>query len=311
MSATTAVQLTRQEGQTQNISNLRRREAVLGYLFILPWILGFLIFILGPFLASLYLSFTTYSILKPGKWVMVANYVRAFTDDRLFWTVLGNTAYYVLGSVPLRIVLAFGLALLLNQKVRGLAVWRTLFYVPSITPLIATFILWMYLLNPKFGLINHALGLFGIDPLPWLTHPKWSKPALLIMSVWWVGGNMVIFLAGLQGIPNHLYEAAKLDGANALRQMLHITIPMITPTIFFNLVMNLINAFQVFAQSFVMTGGGPLNSTRFYMHYLYDNAFIYFKMGYASALAWVLFIIIFGMTMLVVKTSDRWVFYTG
>ena len=311
MSATTAVQLTRQEGQTQNISNLRRREAVLGYLFILPWILGFLIFILGPFLASLYLSFTTYSILKPGKWVMFANYVRAFTDDRLFWTVLGNTAYYVLGSVPLRIVLAFGLALLLNQKVRGLAVWRTLFYVPSITPLIATFILWMYLLNPKFGLINHALGLFGIDPLPWLTHPKWSKPALLIMSVWWVGGNMVIFLAGLQGIPNHLYEAAKLDGANALRQMLHITIPMITPTIFFNLVMNLINAFQVFAQSFVMTGGGPLNSTRFYMHYLYDNAFIYFKMGYASALAWVLFIIIFGMTMLVVKTSDRWVFYTG
>ena len=311
MSATTAVQLTSEAQQAQSISSLRRKEAVLGYLFILPWILGFLIFILGPFLASLYLSFTTYSILKPGKWVMFANYVRAFTDDRLFWTVLGNTAYYVLGSVPLRIVLAFGLALLLNQKVRGLAVWRTLFYVPSITPLIATFILWMYLLNPKFGLINHALGLFGIDPLPWLTHPKWSKPALLIMSVWWVGGNMVIFLAGLQGIPKHLYEAAKLDGANAWRQMLHITIPMITPTIFFNLVMNLINAFQVFAQSFVMTGGGPLNSTRFYMHYLYDNAFIYFKMGYASALAWVLFIIIFGMTMLVVKTSDRWVFYTG
>jgi multiple sugar transport system permease protein len=278
---------------------------------ILPWILGFLIFILGPFLASLYLSFTSYSILKPGRWVMLDNYVKAFTDDRLFWTVLGNTAYYVLGSVPLRIVLAFGLAMLLNQKVRGLAAWRTLFYVPSITPLIATFILWMYLLNPKFGLINHMLGLFGIDPLPWLTHPKWSKPALLIMSVWWVGGNMVIFLAGLQGIPNHLYEAAKLDGANALRQMLHVTIPMMTPTIFFNLIMNLINAFQVFAQSFVMTGGGPLNSTLFYMHYLYNNAFVYFKMGYASALAWVLFIIIFGLTMLVVKTSDRWVFYTG
>jgi len=293
------------------MSSLRRKEAILGYLFILPWILGFLVFILGPFIVSFYLSFTTYSILQPGKWVMLDNYVKAFTDDRLFWKVLGNTAYYVLGSVPLRIVLAFALALLLNTKVRGLAVWRTLFYVPSITPLVATFILWMYLLNPKFGLINHVLGLVGIDPLPWLTNPTWSKPALLVMSVWWVGGNMVIFLAGLQGIPDHLYEAARLDGANAWRRLLHVTIPLMTPTIYFNMVMNLINAFQVFAQSFIMTGGGPLNSTRFYMHYLYDNAFLYFKMGYASALAWVLFIIIFALTMLTVKTSGRWVFYTG
>jgi len=311
MSVTTAARIGRRAQRAQSISGLRRREAALGYIFILPWILGFLLFTLGPFAASLYLSFTTYSILQPGKWVALGNYLTAFTDDRLFWTVLYNTTYYVVGSVPLRIVLAFALALLLNTKVRGLTAWRTLFYVPSITPLVATIILWAYLLNPKFGLINYALGLFGVRPLPWLTSPIWSKPALLIMSVWWVGGNMVIFLAGLQGIPDHLYEAAELDGANALRRLLHITIPLMTPTIYFNLVMNLINAFQVFAQSFIMTGGGPLNSTRFYMHYLYDNAFLYFKMGYASAMAWVLFVIIFVLTMLLVKTSDRWVFYTG
>jgi multiple sugar transport system permease protein len=181
--------------------------------------------------------------------------------------------------------------------------------VPSITPLVATIVLWRYLLNPKFGLINYALSLFGIKAIPWLTSPTWSKPALLLMSVWWVGGNMVIFLAGLQGIPNFLYEAAELDGANMWRRLRHVTLPMMTPTIFFVLIINLINAFQVFAQSFIMTRGGPLDSTRFYMHYLYDNAFLFFKMGFASAMAWLLFIIIFALTILMVKTSDRWVFY--
>lgn len=311
MSSTTAVRTGGRLRRGQSLSTLRRREAVLGFLFISPWLLGLLIFTIGPFIASLYLSGTTYSILQPGKWVGLRNYVTAFTDDRLFFKVLWNTTYYVLGSVPLRIVLAFALALLLNTNVRGLTVWRTLFYVPSITPIVATIVLWRYLLHPKFGLINYALSLVGIRAIPWLTSPVWSKPALLVMSVWWVGGNMVIFLAGLQGIPQHLYEAAELDGATSWRRLLHVTLPMMTPTIYFNLIMNLINAFQVFTQSFIMTRGGPLDSTRFYMHYLYDNAFLYFKMGYASALAWVLFVIIFVLTILTVKSSDRWVFYRG
>ncbi len=309
MSVITAM---RTRGQKrQGTPTLRRKEAVLGFLFISPWLLGFLMFVLGPFVASLYLSFTTYSILQPGKWVGIDNYARAFTREPLFWKSLGNTAYYVIGAVPLRIVLGFILALLLNVQVRGLTMWRTLFYVPSITPLVATTVLWLYLLNPKFGLINYALSTVGIDPIPWLTSPKWSKPALILMSVWWVGGNMVIFLAGLQGIPQQLYEAAELDGANAWQRLVKITIPMMTPTIYFNLIINIINTFQVFVQAFIMTDGGPLNSTRFYMLYLYDNAFRFFKMGYASALAWILFLIILVLTILLVKTSDRWVFYGG
>ena len=290
-------------------SPARRREALLGYLFILPWIIGFLLFTLGPFLSSFYLGFTTYSVLQPGKWIGLTNYVDAFTDEPLFWKSLWNTTYYTLASVPLRIVLAFLLALLLDTKVRGLTVWRTLFYLPSVTPLVATTVLWMFLLNPKFGLINYALTGVGLPAIPWLTSPVWSKPALVLMSTWWVGGTMVIFLAGLQGIPEHLYEAAKLDGANGWRRLRHITIPMITPTIYFNLLINFINAFQVFVQAFIMTDGGPLNSTRFYMLYLYDNAFRFFKMGYASALAWILFLIILALTLVMVKTSDRWVFY--
>lgn len=290
-------------------SPARRREALMGYLFILPWIIGFLLFTLGPFLSSFYLGFTTYSVLQPGKWIGLTNYVDAFTDEPLFWKSLWNTTYYTLASVPLRIVLAFLLALLLDTKVRGLTVWRTFFYLPSVTPLVATTVLWMFLLNPKFGLINYALTGVGLPAIPWLTSPVWSKPALVLMSTWWVGGTMVIFLAGLQGIPEHLYEAAKLDGANGWRRLRHITIPMITPTIYFNLLINIINAFQVFVQAFIMTDGGPLNSTRFYMLYLYDNAFRFFKMGYASALAWILFLIILALTLVMVKTSDRWVFY--
>ncbi len=301
------------------MTRLQRREAMLGYLFIVPWLLGFLLFVLGPFLASLYLSFTTYSILQPGKWIGADNYVRALSgDDRLFWKSLGNTAYYVLGSVPLRIVLGFLLALLLNAKVRGLTAWRTIFYVPSVVPIVATSIIWVYLLNPRFGLINYGLSLFGLDGPPWLTSPVWSKPALILMSTTWVGVTMLIFLAGLQGIPQHLYEAADLDGANRWRKLWHITIPLITPTLYFNIIINLINGFQVFTQVLIMTSGvggsaagGPLNSTRVYMLHLFNFAFRDFQMGYASALAWILFVIVLLLTIFMVKTSDRWVFYEG
>jgi multiple sugar transport system permease protein len=293
---------------------MQRREAMVGYLFIVPWLLGFLLFIFGPFLVSLYLSFTTYSILQPGKWIGLENYLRAFSgDDRLFWKSLGNTAYYVLFSVPLRIVLGFLLALLLNAKVRALTVWRTIFYVPSVVPIVATSIIWIYLLNPRFGLINYALSLIGLEGLPWLTSPVWSKPALVLMSTTWVGVTMLIFLAGLQGIPQHLYEAADLDGAGRWRQLWHITIPLITPTLYFNIIINLINGFQVFTQVLIMTSGsgGPLNSTRVYMLHLFNFAFRDFQMGYASALAWILFIIVLILTFLMVRTSDRWVFYEG
>ena len=300
-----------------SMSPMRRREALTGYLFIVPWLLGFVLFVFGPFIVSLYLSFTTYSVLQPGRWIGLDNYTRAFSGgDRLFWQSLGNTGYYVLGSVPLRIVLGFILALLLNAKVRGLTFWRTLFYVPSVVPIVATSIIWLYLLNPRFGLVNFGLSLLGIEGLPWLTSPDWSKPALILMSTSWVGVTMLIFLAGLQGIPQHLYEAAELDGAGRWRQLLHVTLPLITPTLYFNIIINLINGFQVFTQVLIMTsgngasgGGGPLNSTRVYMLHLFNFAFRDFQMGYASALAWILFVIILLLTLVMVRSSDRWVFY--
>jgi multiple sugar transport system permease protein len=296
-------------------ASINRREAIAGYLFISPWIVGFVLFVLGPFLASLYFSFTTYSVLQPGKWVGLDNYVRALSGaDRFFWKSLWNTTYYVVGMVTLRLVLGFFLALLLNKKVRGITVWRTLFYVPSIVPIVAVSIIWLFILNPKFGLVNYGLSLIGIDGPGWMTSPVWSKPGLILVSVTWVGVTMLIFLAGLQDIPAHLYEAAELDGASPWRQMLNITVPLMTPTIFFNLIINIIQGFQVFAQVLVMTSGsggagGPLNSTRVYVLHLFELAFNQFKMGYASALAWILFIIVLLLTLVMVKTSDRWVFY--
>ena len=295
----------------RELSEMRRREAIRGYLFISPWIIGLVLFTLGPFVTSFVLSFTNYSILQPGRWVGLGNYVEAFTKDPLFWLSMGNTVYYALSSTVVRIVLGFALALLLNAKVRGLTIWRTLFYVPSIIPIVATTMIWSFILNPRFGLLNYFLSFFGVERIRWLQSPEWAKPALVIMSVWWVGGNMVIFLAGLQGIPEEYYEAAKIDGASALRRLLRITIPLMTPTIFFNLLINIINTFQVFTQALIMTNGGPLNSTRFFMLHLYENAFVYSpaKMGYASALAWILFLIIFALALAMVKTSNRWVFY--
>lgn len=298
--------------QWRNLPPERRREAIRGYLFILPWIIGVLLFTLGPFIASLLLSFTNYTILKwPPDFLGLKNYVKAFTDDPLFWKSMGNTVFYVVGATALRIVLGFILALLLNAKVRGLTFWRTLFYVPSIVPIVASSMIWLMVLNPRSGLLNYLLGFLGISRIRWLQNPDTAKIAFVIMSVWWVGGNMIIFLAGLQGIPETYYEASKIDGANVLQRLLRITIPLMTPTIFFNLIINVINTFQVFTQALIMTNGDPLDSTRFYMLYLYDNAFGYLppKMGYASALAWILFVIIFVLSLLMVRTSNRWVFY--
>jgi multiple sugar transport system permease protein len=290
---------------------MARREALFCYLFVSPWLLGFLIFTAGPILASLYLSFTDYAIVAPPEWIGLANYAKAFGTDGLFWKSLANTGYYVGLGVPLRIAFAFSLAALLNTSIRGRLFYRLAYYIPSILPGVAASVLWLILLNPRLGMVNLILNLFGLPSINWLGSPEWSKPAMILMSLWGVGGSMVIYLAGFQSIPDVFYEAAEIDGANAWSRFWHITIPMMTPTILFNLIMQIINSFQVFASAFIMTGGGPLNSTLFYMLHLYNNAFDFFKMGYASALSWVLFIIILLLTLLTFKWSEVWVFYAG
>ena len=290
---------------------MSRREALFCYLFISPWVIGFIIFTLGPIIASLYFSFNDYAVVAPAEWVGLKNFERLFTGDDLFWKSLWNTFYYVALGVPLRIVFAFALATLLNQQIRGRLFYRVAYYMPSIIPGVASAVLWIILLNPRLGLINLVLSLFGIDGPNWLGSPDWSKPALIMMSLWGVGGTMILYLAGLQGIPESLYEAADIDGASRWKKFWNVTIPLMTPTILYNLILQIIGSFQVFSSAFIMTGGGPLNSTRFYMLHLYNYAFEYFKMGYASALAWVLFVIIMIFTLITLRSSQVWVFYAG
>ncbi|NLL43192.1 MAG: sugar ABC transporter permease [Firmicutes bacterium] len=296
------------------INKGRWQEAIAFYLFLLPWIIGFTSMTLGPMIVSIWYSLTDYNMLMPPWFVGLENYQRLFTEDPLFWKSLYNTVYYVIFSVPLGLVAGLILALLLNQKLRGMNLFRTIYYLPSIVPMIAGSFLWVWIFNPRYGLLNRLLGMIGLpDNILWLHSEVWSKPALIIMSLWGVGGGMIIFLAGLQGIPVQLYEAAQLDGASKWSQFWKVTLPLLTPTIFFNLIMGLIGAFQTFAQVYVMTGGqgGPLNSTLFYMLYLYRQAFEFFNMGYASAMAWVLFVIVIALTLLQLKLSKRWVFYQG
>jgi multiple sugar transport system permease protein len=241
--------------------------------------------------------------------VGLENYQEMLGGDHIIGTSFVNTLYYMAFAVPLTIIFAFTLALLLNSKIRGRGFFRTVYYLPSLVPTVAASIIWVFMLRTRNGLINMALGAFGVGPIPWLSRPEWSKPALILMSLWGFGGQMVIYLAGLQGIDEELYEAADIDGANGLQKLLRITIPLMTPTIFFNLLMGIIGSFQVFTAAFIMTEGGPLKSTLFYMLHLYNNAFRYFKMGYASAMAVVLFFIILALTLIVNRTSDRWVYY--
>ncbi|MEX2088734.1 MAG: sugar ABC transporter permease [Bacteroidota bacterium] len=292
------------------------RRDLQGYAFIAPWLIGFLLLAAGPILASLLLSFTSWTMLSAPTWVGLDNYTTMIHNDPLFYEGLYNTAYYVLFSVPLGLALALGLAMLLNLKLKGIRLFRTIFFLPSVTNVVAVSVLWLWLFNPDFGLLNTFLGWFGIDGPLWLQSEAWSKPALIIMSLWGIGGTMIIFLAALQGIPPELYEAAELDGASSTRKFYHITIPMISPAIFFNLIVGVIGSFQVFTQAFVMTGGGhpgseggPNNSTLFFVLYLYKKAFQDFKMGYASSLAWVLFLVVLVFTLVQWRYSRRWVYY--
>ena len=289
-------------------SPMARREALTFYALILPWLLGFFIFLAYPMGRSLYLSFTNYSLQASPVWVGLRNYERIFADPD-FWQSLKVTFLYALGSVPGSTIIALSIALVLSQKLRGVNMWRTIFFMPSILSSIAVAILWLYVFRPEGGLLNVMLGWFGIQGPNWLNSEQWALPALIIMSWWSVGGQMVIYLAGIKGIPESLYEAAEIDGANGMQKFRFVTIPMLSPTIFFNVILAIIGALQVFDAGYVLTRGGPNDATLFYMVNLYERAFQLVQLGYASALAWIMFIIIMVITLLVIRSSALWVFY--
>lgn len=295
----------------RRFSHQERHDLLYGVLFAAPAIVGFLLFVAYPILASVYYSFTSYSILQPGHWVGLDNYRDLLTDDPIFYTSLGNTIYMAVITIPLSILLAMGLALLLNLKVRGQSFYRTVFYLPTIVPFVASSLLWLWIFNPQYGLINTLLWYVGIQGPGWLGDPAWSKPALVIMLLWGVGNWMIIYLAGLQDVPQELYEAAELDGANAWHKLISLTLPFMSPYILYSLILQLIGIFQYFTQPQVMTQGGPVDSTRVYALYLYDNAFRFFRMGYASAMAWMLFILVVILTIFIFKTSARRIYYAG
>ncbi|MCL4541223.1 MAG: sugar ABC transporter permease [Chloroflexi bacterium] len=288
-----------------------RRESIAFYLFLSPWIIGFAVLTAGPIIATLVLSFTSYNIVTPPRFIGLANY-DTLVHTRLFWQALKVTLFYTLGSVPLTVIGALLVATLLNQRLPGLSLWRTIYYLPVVTSGVAVALLWSWVFLPDYGLVNSLLWtLFHIHGPQWFFSEEWVLPAFIIMSVWGVGGPMLIYLAGMQGIPTQLYEAAELDGANAFQRYWHITLPMITPVIFFNLITSMIGTFQIFVGAYVITQGGPNYASYFYVLYLYQEAFQYFHMGYATALAWVLFLVILAMTVLAFWSSRRWVYYEG
>ena len=281
-----------------------------GWLFASPWIIGFLLWTLGPMIASLGLAFTEWDLLSPARWVGLEN-VNEMLRDPLVGKALKVTTLYALVSVPLSIFFGMSLALLLNAKIRGLRFYRTAFYLPSVLSGVAVALLWRWLFSPEFGLINLMLSYVGIQGPSWLGDERWALPSLVMMSVWGVGASTIIYLAGLQGIPTDLFEAAEVDGARGWDRLIHITLPMMTPVLFFQLVVGFIAALQVFTQAYIMTNGGPNNATLFMILYLYRSAFQFFRMGYASALAWVLFAYILVLTVLIFRSSSSWVYYEG
>lgn len=303
------------------MTRMEKRNLRNGILFASPWIIGFLGFTLYPIFMSIYYSFCRFDAITKPHWAGLENYHTLIYSDPLFWKSLTNTFYMVLIGLPTALLFALFIAILLNQKIKGLAFYRTVFYLPSITPVVASSILWLWLLNPQMGLVNYLLlPIFNfinqvtslhLQVPGWLSDPAWAKPALVFMGLWGVGNTVVIFLASLQEVPEELYEAALIDGASTLRKLWHITLPMISPVIFFNLIMGIIGYFQYFTQVWVMTRGGPEDMTNFYSLYLFQNAFLFFKMGYASAMAWVLFAITLVCTLIVFKSSKKWVYYSG
>jgi multiple sugar transport system permease protein len=283
-------------------------DNITGYLFLAPWVIGLLTFTVGPMLASGYLSLTKYSGFGATKWIAFENYDKIFHDD-LFYESLYNTVYYAFLGVPAQLLVALCLAVLLNMKVRHANLFRTVYYIPTVTPTVANVFLWVWIFNFDFGLINSLLRLVGIAPVNWLWDPQIVKPALILMSLWAVGQQMVIFLAALQGVSEELLEAASIDGANNIRRFFSITIPLISPVIFLNLIIGIISLFQTFTVALIATNGGPINSSLFYVLYIYRKGFQSFAMGYASGLAWILFLIILAITAIQFYLARRWVYY--
>jgi multiple sugar transport system permease protein len=287
------------------------RDVRVGLIFISPWIVGFLTFTLYPVLASIYYSFCDYDVLSKPAWIGTLNYRDMFTDA-VFWKSLFNTLYFTVYSLPLGLILAFAVAVLLNNQVKMRPLFRTCFFLPSLVPLVAVAMLWLWIFNGSFGLLNYALGLFGIEGPNWLSDEQWTKPALVLTTLWGVGGSMVVYLAALQDVPRDLYESADIDGANAWHRIAHITFPMVSPVIYFNLVMGIIGSLQIFAGPYIMFGGsGPNRSALFYATYIYENAFSYNQMGYACAMAWVLFLIILALTWAATKATRKHIYYGG
>ena len=293
---------------TRRSSAFRRREIVEGYLFASPFIIGFLVFILVPMGWSLVLVFQRYNLLSPPAWVGLDNIQTMLADPKVAQS-LWNTAYFALVSVPLQLALAFLCAVLLNQRLRGRNYYRTALYLPVVVPIIVSAFIWQRAYHPDFGIINEVLRWFGVPPQAWLFEPALAKPAFIFMRIWVMGTQMVIFLAGLQNVPASLLEAAELDGAGTWKRFWNVTVPIMTPVIFFNLVVGIIGNFQVFAPALIMTKGGPSDSTLFMVLYIYRNAFEYTKLGYASALSWLFFLIVVLLTILQFSLSGRWVYY--
>lgn len=286
-------------------SRLDRRNLRNGLLFISPWIIGFMLFTGYPLLSSLYYSLTDYNIINPPVWVGLDNYIKLFAGDSLFYKVLANTLYMIVVGITVTTIGAVFIAILLNSKrIKGLAFFRVVFFLPTLVPLVVLSVLWIWVLQPENGIVNSLLGFFGIEGPGWFSSPTWSKPGFILMGLWCSGQMIIIYLAGLQGISDSLYEAASIDGASSWRQVMNITIPMLKPAIVFNVITGMIGTLQSFAESFIITNGGPDGSTMFYSLYLYQNAFQYAKMGYASAMAWILLIIALIITLALFKLSN-------
>jgi len=279
-----------------------------GYLFAAPWLLGFFIFTVGPFFSSIWYSLNQWDMVTSMKFVGFQNYVRLLQND-IFWKSVQVTATYAVMSLPAALTLAMILALLVNKQNPIMMFFRGVFFVPAVTSGVAVAVLWRWLFNPEFGLINYMLSWFGIQGPMWLASEHWALPAMTIMVLWSVGATMLIYLAGLQSVPQHLYEAAEIDGASGFQSFWRVTLPMMSPTIFYTLILGVLGAFQAFTQAYVMTRGGPNFATYFYVYNLYEEAFVKFRMGYASALAWVLFMAVLIMTLIQFKVAGRWVYY--
>ena len=293
---------------------MKRRENIAGYLFASPWLFGLIVLGIFPILMSLYISFTNYDMVSQMQWVGLENYRILLTNDDLFWKSLGNTVYHVIIAVPLGILVGLALAFLLNNKLKGISVFRTMFYLPNVVSIVAMTLLWMWLFQPNFGLINQILSpiykLFQMEPIGWYLDANTSKITLILMGLWTSGGSMVVYLAQMQDIPTTLYESAEIDGANWWQKTIHITLPLMTPSIYFNFIMGLIGSFQVFTIAYIMTNGGPSRSTYYYAYYLFEKMMADNAMGMASAMAWILLVIVLIITLLALRLN-RFVFYMG